>query len=65
MNHKAGIPPVTKPIKKSDLTSGPTITAEDKAKIKMPITPFTLAGTAKAILEKTLKNPRVDKQETT
>ena len=48
---------------KAKPTDGPTITAEDKVILKMPIDKNTLAGTAKAILEKTLKNPRVDKQD--
>ena len=45
--------------------SGPTITAKDKPtpEIEIELKEFTLAETAKAILEKTLRNPRVDTKD--
>ena len=43
---------------------GPTITAQDEPtpEIKINLKPASLPEIAKAILEKTLKNPRVDTQ---
>ena len=56
---------VTKVILKND--NGPTITAtakdEPTPEIEINLKPASLPEVAKAILEQTLKNPRVDTQD--